>query len=163
MPVEFALRPRIRLREDPAPPRRARARLPKFALPALAYWLVTGGLVYAFVHHREPGPPLPETRLALVAHAPPSPPVVREWWRRLPAAPKQEAPIPGRAEPTPEPEPQLAAPQSVAVPDTEVETPLLPLNPEPTLSAEPAPAPRRVRTPFAEPGFEPAPEFAPRR
>src|SRR6478609_8991758 len=57
MPVEFALRPRIRLREAPAPARRVRARLPKFALPAIAYWLAIGGLVYGFVRHHEPSAP----------------------------------------------------------------------------------------------------------
>jgi hypothetical protein len=51
MPLEFALRPRIRLRDDfAAPPRRSRLRLPRFALPVLGYWLVIGGISYALVH-----------------------------------------------------------------------------------------------------------------
>src|SRR4051812_26435004 len=85
MPVEFALRPRIRLREDPAPARRTRTRLPKFALPALTYWLVIGGLVYEFVRRHDSQPVPAEVAAALAPlPTPPSPPV-REWWRALPA------------------------------------------------------------------------------
>src|SRR3954468_1721421 len=85
MPVEFALRPRIRLREAPAPARRARARLPKFALPALAYWLVIGGLVYQFVRHHDVSAPPPRAEAALAPITPASPSTVRNWWRPLPA------------------------------------------------------------------------------
>src|SRR5687767_1665610 len=85
MPVEFALRPRIRLREDPTPTRRARPRLPRFALPALAYWLVIGGLVFEFVRRHDQSAPLPEAQAALAPLTPASPPEIRQWWRPLPA------------------------------------------------------------------------------
>jgi len=170
MPVEFALRPRIRLREDPAPPRPARARLPKFALPALAYWLVIGGLVYAFVQHREPGPPLPETRLALVAHAPPSPPVVREWWRPLPAAPRQEPTALPRAEPEPQPDLPTALPaeipeaQAQAQAQAQAEAEALP-SPESSqvvaTAPEPTLPPRRSRAFASEPAPQRAASLAP--
>src|SRR5882724_1290604 len=60
MPLEFALRPRIRLRDDfAAPPRRSRLRLPRFALPVLGYWLAVAGITYALTHwHDSPEPPL---------------------------------------------------------------------------------------------------------
>src|SRR5882724_10417006 len=59
MPLELALRPRIRLRDDfAAPPRRSRLRLPRFALPVLGYWLAIGGITYALIHaHDSPDPP----------------------------------------------------------------------------------------------------------
>jgi len=110
MPVEFALRPRIRLREAPAPARRARARLPKFALPALAYWVAIGGLVYEFVHHHDPSAPPSEAEAALAPLPAAPPPVVREWWRPLPA-PTQAPPAPvGIPEP---PTTDLNAPEVV--------------------------------------------------
>ncbi|HYQ04364.1 MAG TPA: hypothetical protein VER96_37080 [Polyangiaceae bacterium] len=108
MPVEFALRPRIRLREAPAPARRARARLPKFALPAIGYWLAIGGLVYEFVRHHQPSAPPQQSEAALALPTPP-PPVVREWWRPLPARPVREE------QPTAPPavtEPAVAEPES---------------------------------------------------
>src|SRR3954454_17402888 len=112
MPVEFALRPRIRLRETPAPARRARARLPKFALPALAYWLRIGGLFYEFVSHREPSS-LPDGSEAALAPLPAeSPAAARQWWRPIPAPPDPEAQP--AASPAPieaaAPEPALGAP-----------------------------------------------------
>ena len=134
MPVEFALRPRIRLREAPAPARRARARLPKFALPALAYWLVIGGLVYEFVRHHTPNasPSEAEAEAALAPLPPVPPPVVREWWRPLPA-------------------PRLAPPAPLSVP----EPPATDLNaleaapvtepPAPELAALDAPSPEPAR------------------
>ena len=52
MPLEFALRPRIRLRDDfAAPPRRSRlGGCPGLRLPVLGYWLAIGGISYALVH-----------------------------------------------------------------------------------------------------------------
>jgi hypothetical protein len=50
MPVQFALRPRLRISEGFTPPRRSRFRLPKFALPIATYWLVAAGITYALVH-----------------------------------------------------------------------------------------------------------------
>jgi hypothetical protein len=123
MPVEFALRPRIRLRE-PAPPRRPRLRVPRFALPVAAYWLAVGGLTYAFVHRHDSGAPPPvidETALAPEA-ARPEP---RAWWRSVPepvpAAPPATAlaPTAPTQEPAPEPAPVAAvtsAPATTAEP-----------------------------------------------
>jgi len=94
MPVEFALRPRIRLREDPAPTRRVRPRLPKFALPALAYWLVIGSLVYGFVRHHDATAPIPDAEAAPAPLTPTPAPTLREWWRPLPARTTPPAPPP---------------------------------------------------------------------
>jgi len=141
MPVEFALRPRIRLREAPAPPRRARARLPKFALPALTYWLAIGGLVYAFVQHHEPSPLPAETEAALAPLPAPEPPAVRPWWRPLPARPAPDVPVAPLVQPTAQ-QPERETPSSEiplaeqhATPPSE--QPELSLDSEPRLDAEP--------------------------
>jgi len=122
MPVEFALRPRIRLREDPVPTRRARPRLPKFALPALAYWLVIGSLVYGFVRHHDGITPIADAEAALGPLTPAPAPTLREWWRPLPAQTSPPAPPPSveasTAEPpaaTVEPPPSEPAMQEAAV------------------------------------------------
>lgn len=175
MPVEFALRPRIRLREAAAPPRRARARLPKFALPALAYWAVIGGLVYEFVRHHDPLSAEGEAALAApTAEAPTAeaPTALREWWRPLPVRPAQEPPAvapaitePAAAEPEtqkPIPEPPLAELTAPPGDDAEPRNREL-FDPEPSLTSE-APlatnlrAPRRARTrSAARQSPEPAP------
>ncbi len=66
MPLEFALRPRIRMREDPpprAPSRRSRLRVPRFALPAALYWAAMGGICYGIIRlHDAPSPEPAETR-----------------------------------------------------------------------------------------------------
>jgi len=182
MPVEFALRPRIRLREAPAPAARARARLPKFALPALAYWLVIGGLVYEFVQHHDGSAPPAETDAALAAMPPSPAPAVRQWWRPLPARPTPEAPSAlGAPEATAALEPATPLISEARVPEPETEG----LSPEPALSEppprEPAPiaeppiasdaAPgrtrqrSRARSPLSQPFATPAPTptFAPTR
>src|SRR6478735_6205345 len=166
MPVEFALRPRIRLREEPAPARRARARLPKFALPALTYWLVIGGLVYEFVRHHDLIARPSETEAALVP-LPAAPPEVRPWWRPLPARPAPAPPPPEAAEPPalepsfeapiappeiqaaiPEPEPQLAVAEPPALE--------LPLRSEPALRAPAKHAQPRNAAPELAPASAPA-------
>ena len=134
MPVEFALRPRIRLREEAAPARRARPRLPKFALPALIYWLVIGGLVYEFVRHHEPSA-LPEAEAALAPIAPAPPATVRPWWRPLPA-PVAPEPSPPMGEPPTTAPNASAAVEAIA----SIEAPL----PEP----EPEPEPPAAEPPF---------------
>lgn len=112
MPVEFALRPRIRLRETPAPARRVRARLPKFALPALAYWLGIGALVYEYVNYHDSSAPPAETETSLALPVA-SPPVVRQWWRPLPAPAAPEHRPARPAEPSvSEPELQAAPPEA---------------------------------------------------
>jgi hypothetical protein len=67
MPLEFALRPRIRLREDPPPraqSRGARWRVPRFALPAALYWAAMAGICYGIIRvHDAPAPePIAEAR-----------------------------------------------------------------------------------------------------
>jgi len=156
MPVEFALRPRIRLREAPAPARRARARLPKFALPALAYWLVIGGLVYEFVRHHTPSAPPGESEAALAPLAPAPPPTVREWWRPLPAPPPTLAP----SEPTPaEPEVPLAA---LTEPPPGEPAHEAPVEPAPDEAAAPTEAPLAT-TPALRPAPRPRSESRPTR
>ena len=44
MTLPLAIRPRIRLREEPEPTRSAR--VPPIALPVVAYWMVMGFLTY---------------------------------------------------------------------------------------------------------------------
>ncbi|HET7542314.1 MAG TPA: hypothetical protein VFK05_20740 [Polyangiaceae bacterium] len=145
MPVEFALRPRIRLREDPAPARRVRARLPKFALPALAYWLASGGLVYEFVRHHEPNAPPQQAEAALALPAPPAA-TVRAWWRPLPAPAAPPAPPPPAEALPPEPaEPELAQASVAAPPPTE--PPSIPLVEPPSAASSLAETPS---TPLAE-------------
>lgn len=82
MPYEFALRPRIRLREGFEPPRRARfrLRLPKIALPVLAYWAVAAAITYQLLHwHDQPEAP------AQAALAPPAD-TGPHWWDVPPSA-----------------------------------------------------------------------------
>jgi hypothetical protein len=136
MPVEFALRPRIRLREDPAPARRARPRLPKFALPALAYWLVIGGLVFEFVRRHDANAPLPEAQAALAPLPPPPLPTVREWWRPLPAPATPQASA-------------ISAPPTPSL--APLETPLAASAPAEPAPAEPAPAEPAPEAPLASP------------
>ena len=142
MPVEFALRPRIRLREAPAKARRARARLPKFALPALAYWLLIGGLVYAFVSRHDPNS-LPAGSEAALTPPAESPAVARPWWRPLPA---RSEPEPQPPAPNALPEPRSTEPES---PNTNLEPPLAELT-APELStaelSDPEPPPARLAT-----------------
>jgi len=176
MPVEFALRPRIRLREAPAPARRVRARLPKFALPALAYWLLIGGVVYEFVSHHD-ARSLPAGSEAALAPLPAEPPAARPWWRPLPARPTPEpqpAAPPARAEPA-APEPELGAPRAeppvaeLSAPElstaelSDPEAPPAPLATEAPLATN-LRAPRRARArDLALPLPAPTPELAPAR
>ncbi len=51
MPLELAIRPRIRLHEGFSVPKPRRGfRVPRFALPVLAYWAVVGGVCHALLH-----------------------------------------------------------------------------------------------------------------
>ena len=141
MPVEFALRPRIRLREAPPAPRRTRVRIPRFALPVAAYWLAMGGITYLFVHgHDAPRAPNDESALA----AEPSARESRPWWRFIPDAPHAGTAAPALAAPALAPEPARTAESSPAL--AAEPAPM----PEPAVAAEPAAVPEP--TPF-----EPAP------
>jgi len=134
MPVEFALRPRIHLREPVASRRRSRFRLPKFLLPAAAYWLVAAGLTAAFVRAHTAAAAAPLTEAAAVAAAePPSP--NRPWWQLAPAT----APLASvEARPVGEPEfPRHSDFERERVPELEAEP-----APEPAL--EPVPKPERA-------------------
>ncbi|HEX3853741.1 MAG TPA: hypothetical protein VHW01_22405 [Polyangiaceae bacterium] len=114
MPLELALRPRIRLRDDfAAPPRRSRLRLPKLALPVLGYWLVIGGITYALVHgHDSPDAALADEPVAAAEPQADAPALA------LPSEP-EPAPMITAASPltTPEPEPE-PEPAAVAPPPT---------------------------------------------
>lgn len=84
MTVEFALRPRIRLREGFAPARRQRARLAKIVLPVAGYWLGMAALTYGFVCSHEALPLGPS--LDSVSSEPPRTVTPRAWWQRTPEA-----------------------------------------------------------------------------
>ena len=136
MPLEFALRPRIRLREDP-PPRtarpRSRLRVPRFALPAALYWLAMGGICYGIIRLHDAPEPEPLAEVEQVSQEP----------EPSNAAPVIDAP-PAQAAPAPEPsfEP-VAAPAanpepslSPSVPSVEQEPPLAPVAPTRALSED---------------------------
>jgi hypothetical protein len=144
MPVEFALRPRIRLRDELAPPRRSRLQLPRFMLPVAAYWLAVSGIVYAFVHSHEPAHPPQSDEPALNRALEPEPALQPE--RALQPEP---APTLDRAlepEPTPQaerafqPDPSPALDRALEPePTTQAERAL---QPEPTSQADPRRTPR---------------------
>jgi hypothetical protein len=127
MPLEFALRPRIRLRDDfAAPPRRSRLRLPRFALPVLGYWLAVGGITYALIHGHDSTDSDPAADEPVVVASEP------QADRVVPAAP-----------PEPEPTPVVAAAPPVMTAEAEPEPPSVPPPPvvdeqEPLTVAEPA-------------------------
>jgi hypothetical protein len=120
MPLEFALRPRIRLNEGFTPPRRSRLRVPKLALPILAYWLTVGGITYEFIHAHD-APPGATDEQAAVAPAPES---TRSWWQQALAG-DPLAPIPST---TREPPTALPAMEPTAATPTST-TPLAPVEP----------------------------------
>jgi hypothetical protein len=136
MPVEFALRPRLRLREDSPRPQRSRVRLPRFALPVALYWLVAAGITYAFVHEHDAHPPFassPADESALAAE--PTPRENRPWWRRVPSEPELA---------TPSVAPEVAVTAPAATGSATLDQPVLETAPEPTTQSEPAPAPETV-------------------
>jgi len=129
MPLEFALRPRIRLREAP-PPRtaspRSRLRVPRFALPAALYWLVVGGICYGIIRLHDAPEPEPVAEARQVSQEPEQPSI---------APPVIDAPA-ERAEPVPEPPPEpslepVAAP--AAGPERGVSPSVPRVEPEPSL------------------------------
>ena len=132
MPLEFALRPRIRLRDDfAAPPRRSRLRLPRLALPVLGYWLAVGGITYALVHAHDSPDTAPLAAESVAASEPPADVV--------PPTPANE---PEPAAVAPEPEPNAVVPPPTAA---EQEPP----------SLSDAPRPSRFATPREERVVEP--------
>ncbi|MEI9947838.1 MAG: hypothetical protein WDO74_02390 [Pseudomonadota bacterium] len=94
-------------------------------MPALAYWLVIGGLVYEFIRHHDASAPA-NAEVALAPLTPPPPPAVREWWRTTPA------------KGTPPPSPPITEP-SAPVPEA-VEAPRAESAPAESAPAESAPA-----------------------
>lgn len=102
MPLEFALRPRIRLREDPpqrAPNRRARWRVPRFALPAALYWAAVAGICYGIIRAHDAPAPEPVAEARELAPDP-----------ELSSAPAPVTEVPlTQAAPPPAPEPPQAA------------------------------------------------------
>ncbi|HEY4106427.1 MAG TPA: hypothetical protein VGM44_21150 [Polyangiaceae bacterium] len=101
MPVEFALRARIHLREGFEKPRRSRFRLPKFTLPVLAYWGVAAAITYQLLHWHDHPEVSSEARLAAFVPSEPA----RSWKQTPVTAPTFEAvPAPAvRAQPPEEP------------------------------------------------------------
>lgn len=124
MPVEFALRPRIRLREGFAPPRRPWLRVPRFVLPVAAYWLAAAGIVYAFVHSKNDAaaPSAAEETAGRTATAAPS---ERAWWQPTPAPEAQPPSVQSELPPAAEPvaPPPSAPSSSVAIAETEAGLP----------------------------------------
>ena len=147
MPVEFALRPRIRLREGFAPPRRPWLRVPRFVLPVLAYWLGAAGIVYAFVHKSPDGTAQPAAEETATAPSPVARPE-RAWWEPTPA------PEAATESPRPQPQPTVEeaanprspAPEQAPAPETPIAS-----------EREPAPAARTASKP---PETEPAARIA---
>lgn len=128
MTVEFALRPRIRLREASPRPKRSRVRLPRFALPVALYWAVAGGITYAFVHEHDTHPSLASGALDEPALA--AEPAAREsrpWWRLAPKAP---APEPAQPSAEPAPEPALSPGSASAPPEVEANDAPVPRSPD---------------------------------
>ena len=135
MPLEFALRPRIRLREGFAPPRRSRWRLPKVALPILAYWLVAGGITYELMHlHDAPSGIEPRATAALSPQPPEAAPQRTETVQ--PAAPRPAEPEPAPSAPLALAQNDPATSGATVEPDSELE-------PEPSRAVWPPPATRR--------------------
>ena len=132
MPVEFALRPRIRLREGFTPPRRSRLRLPRYVLPVAAYWLAAGGLVYAFVHAKDSAHAEPTADATTEPQ--PAPEAARAWWQLTPA-PVPSAPVPSAPAPVVAVEPPGTAP-TATLPVLQEQTA------EPEVAQEGAPVPR---------------------
>jgi hypothetical protein len=130
MPLEFALRPRIRIAEGFAPPRRSRWRVPKLVLPIAAYWLTAAGITYELIHwHDSPTAPTAEPALA----APAVEPTARAWWE-APVVPEPAArPVQAPATPPPAPSPPLT-------PDPEEPAPVV-AEAEPSAPELGAPAP----------------------
>ncbi|HEX7452795.1 MAG TPA: hypothetical protein VF294_10935 [Polyangiaceae bacterium] len=132
MPLEFALRPRIRLRDDfAAPPRRSRLRLPRLALPVLGYWLAAFGITYALVHAHDSPDTAPLAAESLAASEPPADVV--------PPTPASE---PEPAAVAPEPEPNVVVPPPTA-------------DEQAPLSLADAPRPSRFAAPREERVVEP--------
>ncbi|MEO7037927.1 MAG: hypothetical protein ABI548_28430 [Polyangiaceae bacterium] len=148
MPLEFAIRPRIRLREDPAPrapSRRTRVRLPRFALPAAVYWAAVGGICYGIIRlHDAPSPePAADTHelaseaALLTVRAPTNDaPALQATPAREPVL-NEAPPLLPTAEPSVEPDPE---------PSVEAEPPVRPRE----LGADVSAALLASRTPAAE-------------
>jgi len=165
MPLEFALRPRIRIAEGFAPPRRSRWRVPKLVLPIAAYWLTAAFITYELCHlHDHPTAPLAEPALA----APAVEPAARAWWE-APSAPEPAA-LPVQAPIAPQPAPStplidVAEEPAPVVRDAEQSAAELSA-PSPSFSAEPETSRSHRRRAQSEPETPPvarerAPQAAP--
>jgi hypothetical protein len=158
MPLEFALRPRIRLDEHAATPRRRE--LPPLVLPVAAYWLGIAALTYKLVHAA------PGENAGVPSVAPATEPLSqrRELAPRAMAEPR--APSPQAFGPLPsldredredrEPEPARSEPAPARVSTVSV----LPREPVPPLrkTVEPKVPFVSVARKSESPSYEPAPE-----
>jgi len=115
MPLEFALRPRIRLDVNVAPKRRA-PRLPRFALPIALYWSVAAGITYAVMHAKEVSRVLGEVTSAKVQPRPLRVSAPKRAARVAPAVALSNAqPVPETAlAPPPEPNPEVPTREETA-------------------------------------------------
>ena len=162
MPVEFALRPRIRLREDSPRPQRSRVHLPRFALPVALYWLVVGGLTYAFVHQHDARPPLADSTGEEAALAvEPTQREHRAWWQRVPESPSLPPP-PANEAPAREADSTAAARAAPAVAGAAPDLPPLESTPEPTPEPEPVRATGAIDSKDLKQVLGPRPPAAPR-
>ncbi len=131
MPLEFALRPRLRLSEGLAPTRRSRMRLPKLALPILAYWLTVGGISYELIHlHDAPSSALEEQPAATA----PEPQPAQSWWQRVMAgagAPPARSPEPPEPAHAAQPLPATTATPATPALDDEASAPDAPVVDQP--------------------------------
>jgi hypothetical protein len=173
MPLEFALRPRFRLDERVATPRRRE--LPPLVLPVAAYWLGTAALTYKLVY-AAPAEAAPEPRAAPTTeiarqplspaphataephataaqyatpapHAPSAPPLSSHAWNSVPSL-DDDAREPVQARPT-------LAPAREA---TRIASPRKPLSPRPNAGERElafVPPARNAEPPRREPAPEP--------
>jgi hypothetical protein len=156
MPLEFALRPRIRLSEGFAPPRRSRLRVPKLALPILAYWLVVAGITYELIHAHDT--PEEATEQAAVAPAPTS---TQPWWQKALAG-DPLAPIPSAPQALATALPATGSePPPVPLPSTAPLAPVEPTNSQDFPAAEAPPLDDAAEAPSAPiPREQPSPTRA---
>ncbi len=152
MPLEFALRSRIRLHESVTPPRRSRPKVPRVLLPIAGYWLGMAVLTHALIiaaksEDSEPGESYAPLEQAYVGTEAPAPQV----------EPPALEPVPVPA-PAPEPEP---APSQIEWPAEEpIARQAVEVIEEPIERPTWDPAARRLPEPIArapEPRERPAP------
>src|SRR5688572_19781275 len=107
MPLEFALRPRFRLDESVAPPRRSRPKLPRALLPIAGYWLGMAVLTHALIiaaksEDTEQGQSFEPQEQAFLAPPAPAPEIEQPAFEPVPAPEPAPEPAPAPVEMPPE-------------------------------------------------------------